>query len=33
LALDPVSAHLLDQAGWTGPDPDALPTGAELLKH
>jgi hypothetical protein len=31
LALDPVSARLLDQAGWTGPDPDALPTGANLL--
>src|SRR5918994_3348705 len=25
LALDPVSVRLLDQAGWTGPDPDALP--------
>jgi hypothetical protein len=33
LALDPVSARLLDQAGWTGPDPDALPTGADLLQH
>jgi len=33
LALDPVSARLLDQAGWTGPDPDALPTGAALLEH
>src|SRR4029453_1369678 len=32
LALDPVSVRLLDQAGWTGPDPDALPTGAELLE-
>jgi thioredoxin reductase len=31
LALDPVSTRLLDQAGWTGPDPDALPTGADLL--
>jgi NADPH-dependent 2,4-dienoyl-CoA reductase/sulfur reductase-like enzyme len=31
LALDPVSARLLDRAGWTGPDPDALPTGADLL--
>jgi hypothetical protein len=31
LALDPVSVRLLDQAGWTGPDPDALPTGADLL--
>jgi Pyridine nucleotide-disulphide oxidoreductase len=32
LALDPVSVRLLDQAGWTGPDPAALPTGADLLK-
>jgi thioredoxin reductase len=31
LILDPVSARLLDQAGWTGPEPDALPTGADLL--
>jgi hypothetical protein len=31
LVLDPVSVRLLDQAGWTGPDPDALPTGADLL--
>jgi cation diffusion facilitator CzcD-associated flavoprotein CzcO len=33
LALDPVSGRLLDQAGWTGPDPDALPTGADLLER
>ena len=33
LALDPVSVRLLEQAGWTGPDPDALPTGADLLDH
>src|SRR5215217_2438428 len=32
LALDPVSVRLLDQAGWTGPDPDGLPTGADLLE-
>jgi hypothetical protein len=32
LALDPVSVRLLDQAGWTGPDPDALSTGADLLE-
>ena len=32
LALDPVGVRLLDQAGWTGPDPDALPTGADLLE-
>ena len=33
LALDPVSVRLLEQAGWTGPDPDALPTGADLLER
>jgi hypothetical protein len=33
LALDPVSVRLLDQVGWIGPDPDALPTGADLLEH
>jgi Pyridine nucleotide-disulphide oxidoreductase len=33
LALDPVSTRLLDWAGWAGPDPDALPTGANLLEH
>ena len=33
LALDPVSVRLLDQAGWNGPDPNALPTGADLLEH
>src|ERR671915_1212247 len=32
LALDPVSVRLLDKAGWTGPDPEALPTGADLLE-
>jgi cation diffusion facilitator CzcD-associated flavoprotein CzcO len=31
LVLDPVSVRLLERAGWTGPDPDALPTGADLL--
>ena len=31
LALDPVGVRLLEQAGWTGPDPDILPTGADLL--
>jgi hypothetical protein len=31
LALDPVSARLLNHVGWTGPDPDTLPTGADLL--
>ena len=33
LTLDPASMRLLDQAGWTGPDPDALPTGADLLER
>jgi Pyridine nucleotide-disulphide oxidoreductase len=33
LALDPVSVRLLERAGWTGPDPDALPTGADLLER
>ena len=33
LALDPVSVRLLERAGWTGPDPDALPTGGDLLEH
>src|SRR5215212_403772 len=33
LALDPISVRLLEQAGWVGPDPDALPTGADLLEH
>jgi Pyridine nucleotide-disulphide oxidoreductase len=33
LALDPVSVRLLEQPGWTGPDPEALPTGADLLKR
>jgi hypothetical protein len=31
LALDPVSVRLLERSGWAGPDPDALPTGADLL--
>jgi thioredoxin reductase len=33
LALDPASVRLLEQAGWTGPDPDGLPTGADLLER
>ncbi|SRR6266536_442255 len=31
LALDPAALRLLATTGWTPPDPDALPTGAELL--
>jgi Pyridine nucleotide-disulphide oxidoreductase len=33
LTLDPASVRLLHQAGWVGPDPDALPTGADLLER
>ena len=33
LALDPASTRLLGQSGWAGPDPDGLPTGADLLEH
>jgi thioredoxin reductase len=33
LALDPVCVRLLERAGWAGPDPDALPTGADLLER
>jgi len=33
LALEPVSVRLLDQAGWSGPDPDALPRGPDLLER
>jgi cation diffusion facilitator CzcD-associated flavoprotein CzcO len=29
--LDPVSVRLLTAAGWRPPDPDELPTGADLL--
>ncbi|MFC4147879.1 FAD-dependent oxidoreductase [Micromonospora mangrovi] len=28
--VDAAARRLLDQAGWVAPDPDALPTGAEL---
>ncbi|HEX7051728.1 MAG TPA: NAD(P)-binding domain-containing protein [Longimicrobiales bacterium] len=30
---DPVSRTLLERAGWTSPDPDALPTGGELVER
>jgi|Tabmets5t2r1_1033131.scaffolds.fasta_scaffold00869_3 Pyridine nucleotide-disulphide oxidoreductase len=33
LTLDPVSVRLLDLTGWTGPNPDALPTGGDLLER
>src|SRR5688572_4056239 len=28
---DPVAVRLLDAAGWVAPDPDALPTGHEIV--
>ncbi|MEU7620340.1 FAD-dependent oxidoreductase [Micromonospora rifamycinica] len=29
--IDPAARRLLDDAGWTAPDPQALPTGAQLV--
>lgn len=29
--VDPAARRLLDEAGWVAPDPEALPTGAELV--
>ncbi|NYH40587.1 thioredoxin reductase [Micromonospora jinlongensis] len=29
--IDPAARRLLDEAGWVAPDPEALPTGAELV--
>ncbi|MEU4778789.1 FAD-dependent oxidoreductase [Micromonospora sp. NPDC023633] len=29
--IDPAARRLLDDAGWVAPDPEALPTGAELV--
>ncbi|MET8230626.1 FAD-dependent oxidoreductase [Micromonospora sp. NPDC005298] len=29
--VDPAARRLLDEAGWVAPDPQALPTGAELV--
>jgi cation diffusion facilitator CzcD-associated flavoprotein CzcO len=31
LTLDPAALRLLTSTGWVPPDPDALPTGADLL--
>ena len=31
--VDPAARRLLEQAGWTAPDLDALPTGAELVEQ
>jgi thioredoxin reductase len=33
LALDPAALRLLAPTGWIPPDPDALPTGDDLLRH
>ncbi|MEV2272953.1 FAD-dependent oxidoreductase [Nonomuraea africana] len=30
---DPAARRLLQAGGWVSPDPDALPTGAELAEH
>ncbi|MEU8184304.1 FAD-dependent oxidoreductase [Micromonospora sp. NPDC049044] len=29
--IDPAARRLLDEAGWAAPEPEALPTGAELV--
>jgi hypothetical protein len=31
--VDAVAAKLLHAHGWAEPDPDVLPTGAELIAH
>ncbi|MBQ1028380.1 NAD(P)-binding domain-containing protein, partial [Micromonospora sp. C95] len=31
--IDPAARRLLDEAGWVAPDPDALPTGADLVEN
>ncbi|MBW0368301.1 FAD-dependent oxidoreductase [Ensifer adhaerens] len=31
--LDKAAQALLEDSGWTQPDPDALPTGAEIVEH
>jgi thioredoxin reductase len=31
--VDPVAAAMLERAGWTAPDPDGYPTGAELVER
>jgi thioredoxin reductase len=33
LAMDPAALRLLASTGWTPPDPDALPTGDDLLQR
>ncbi|RRS01215.1 FAD-dependent oxidoreductase [Glycomyces terrestris] len=31
--IDAAARRLLESHGWTAPDPDGLPTGAELIEH
>ncbi|HEX2145769.1 MAG TPA: FAD-dependent oxidoreductase [Glycomyces sp.] len=31
--VDPAARRLLESTGWTAPDPDGLPTGAELVEQ
>lgn len=31
--VDPVAVSMLEAAGWTAPDPEALPTGGELVER
>ena len=31
--VDPVAEQLLDAAGWTAPDPEGYPTGAEIVER
>jgi thioredoxin reductase len=31
--VDPVAVSMLEPAGWTAPDPEALPTGGELVER
>ncbi|MEG3637117.1 NAD(P)-binding domain-containing protein [Micromonospora palythoicola] len=31
--IDSAARRLLDEAGWVAPDPDALPTGADLVEN
>src|SRR5687767_8621543 len=32
-SVDPAAEALLDKAGWRAPDPNVLPTGADLYEH
>jgi hypothetical protein len=31
--IDAAAQALLDQSGWSAPDPEALPTGGEIARH